>query len=133
MSIKFEYQILQLLRGDFVPFAENLKYCMDFMGYSNYRMAKILKCAPTTIANWISGERMPHKKSKEAIAYHFGISVEDLDGDGFPEIKVRKKEEPTDLVGGLSPLKQEAWELLQRSDDYLIKNFVEIMKAILEG
>lgn len=85
--------MFQIKRGDFVPFAENFQYCMDVRKYSNYRMSKILGCTPTSITNWASGERNPHKKTKLAIANHFGITIEELDGPDFPKIKIQEKEQ----------------------------------------
>lgn len=70
-----------------MPFAENLKYMMDFFDLTNYRLAKELGCSQTTISNYLDKTTMPRKKAQENIAGLFGITVEELMGNSLPHIK----------------------------------------------
>lgn len=68
-------------------FTENLNYCMDVRGYTAYRLAKILNVNNQTVLNWQHGERIPHPKTREKIAGHFGITLTELDGNTLPPVK----------------------------------------------
>lgn len=74
-----------------MAFAENLKYLMSFYDLSNYRLAKELECSQTTIANWLDGVTLPHKKMQIKIAEKFGISANDLMTDKIPHISKESK------------------------------------------
>jgi transcriptional regulator with XRE-family HTH domain len=67
-----------------VPFATNLKYIKSIVGFSNYQLAKELECSQSSVKNWIDGGNIPHKKTRQKIAEHFGITLAELDGDELP-------------------------------------------------
>jgi ribosome-binding protein aMBF1 (putative translation factor) len=67
-----------------VPFATNLKYIKSIVGFSNYQLAKELECSQSSVKNWIDGGNIPHKKTRQKIAEHFGITLAELDGDKLP-------------------------------------------------
>ena len=54
-------------------FAENLNYCMQQRGYSAYRLAKELGVNNQSTVNWQRGGILPHPKTRQKIADHFGI------------------------------------------------------------
>ena len=64
-----------------MPFAENLVKIQALTKMSNYKLAKFLGCSQTSVANWISGSRMPHDKARAVIADAFGLSISEIDGD----------------------------------------------------
>lgn len=67
-----------------MPFATNLKYIKSVVGFSNYQLAKELECSQSSVKNWIDGGNIPHKKMRQKIAAHFGITLAELDGDELP-------------------------------------------------
>lgn len=67
-----------------MPFAQNFRFCMEQRGYSAYRLAKILGVSNQGVLNWLDGGNVPHKKTRQKIAEHFGITLAELDGDELP-------------------------------------------------
>lgn len=67
-----------------MPFSQNLIYCMNQRGYSAYRLAKVLGVNNQSTVNWMEGKNVPHPKTRQKIADHFGITVAELDGDELP-------------------------------------------------
>lgn len=69
-----------------MPFAQNFRFCMEQRGYSAYRLAKILGVSNQGVLNWLDGGNVPHKKTRQKIAEHFGITLAELDGDELPTL-----------------------------------------------
>lgn len=65
-------------------FTRNFNYCMDSARYSSYRFAKILGVNLQSVSNWKNGVVVPHPKTRQKIADHFGITLAELDGDELP-------------------------------------------------
>ena len=65
-------------------FTENFNYCMEQRNYSAYRFAKILGVNIQSPVNWKTGASIPHYGTRKKIAEHFGITLEELDGDELP-------------------------------------------------
>ena len=65
-------------------FTLNFNFCMDSKGYSSYRFAKIIGVNIQSVSNWKSGSVIPHPKTRQKIADHFGITLAELDGDELP-------------------------------------------------
>lgn len=65
-------------------FAQNLKYIKGQLGLSNYRLAKLFGCSQSSLLNWLDNGVIPHKKTRQKIADHFGITLAELDGDEIP-------------------------------------------------
>lgn len=68
----------------FMGFTRNFNYCMDSARYSSYRFAKILGVNLQSVSNWKNGVVVPHPKTRQKIADHFGITLAALDGDELP-------------------------------------------------
>ncbi len=83
-----------------MAFTENLNYCMAQRNYSAYRLAKIIGSTNQAVLNWQAGKAIPHTKTRTKIAEHFGISLEELDGNEFPTLPAidesAKKERPAE-------------------------------------
>ena len=62
-------------------FAERLAELMNENGFSNYRLAKLLDCSQSTVANWIKDTTEPAPATKRRIANVFKVSVEYLNGE----------------------------------------------------
>lgn len=65
-------------------FTRNFNYCINSAGYSSYRFAKILGVNLQSVSNWKNGVVVPHPKTRQKIADHFGITLAELDGDELP-------------------------------------------------
>lgn len=59
-------------------FAKNLTQIQSEHGETNYRLAKAIGVTQTSVKNWRSGVRLPHPKTREKIAAHYGVTVEEL-------------------------------------------------------
>lgn len=59
-------------------FAKNLTQIQSEHGETNYRLAKAIGVTQTSVKNWRSGSRLPHPKTREKIAAHYGVTVEEL-------------------------------------------------------
>lgn len=92
-------------------FTRNFNYCMDSARYSSYRFAKILGVNLQSVSNWKNGVVVPHPKTRQKIADHFGITLAELDGDELPVLpeKGAKKAPATEGEG----VKYTDFELLQ--------------------
>lgn len=77
-------------------FASNFNYCMDNARYSSYRFAKILGVNLQSVSNWKNGVVVPHPKTRQKIADHFGITLAELDGDEFPVLPEKGAEKAPD-------------------------------------
>lgn len=60
-----------------MSFAEKLVKLQVKNGESNYRLAKVLGVHQTSVANWQNGI-MPHPRTVNAIAKHYGVTPEYL-------------------------------------------------------
>lgn len=81
---KFDWRIIRILGVTFMGFTENFNYCMEQRGYSAYKFAKIIDVNIQSPVNWKAGSVIPHKKTRQKIAEHFGITLAELDGDELP-------------------------------------------------
>lgn len=83
----------------FMGFTKNFNYCMDSERYSSYRFAKILGVNLQSVSNWKNGVVVPHPKTRQKIADHFGITLAELDGDELPVLPEKgAKKTPTDKI-----------------------------------
>lgn len=77
-------------------FTRNFNYCMDSARYSSYRFAKILGVNLQSVSNWKNGAVVPHPKTRQKIADHFGITLAELDGDELPVLPEKGTEKAPD-------------------------------------
>ena len=94
-----------------MPFSQNLIYCMNQRGYSAYRLAKVLGVNNQSTVNWMEGKNVPHPKTRQKIADHFGITVAELDGDELPVLPpdgTKKAPESTKKEPATLPLMPQA-------------------------
>lgn len=101
-------------------FTRNFNYCMDSAGYSSYRFAKILGVNLQSVSNWKNGVVVPHPKTRQKIADHFGITLAELDGDelpALPEEGEKKALDPKTEGEGVSPTVQELFDFIDTATD----------------
>lgn len=101
-----------------MSFATNLKYIKDTIGFTNYQLAKKLECSQSSVKNWLDGGNVPHKKTRQKIAEHFGITLAELDGDELPVLPPEgAKKAPATEGEGLSATVQELFDFIDTATD----------------
>lgn len=101
-----------------MAFTENLNYCMTQKNYSAYRLSKIIGSTNQAVLNWQAGKAIPHAKTRQKVADHFGITLEELDGDELPALPEQGiKEAPATEGEGLSATVQELFDFIDTAND----------------
>lgn len=113
-------------------FAQNLKYIKKKRNLSNYRIAKLFECSQSSVLNWIENGVIPHTKTRQKIADHFGITLEALDGDELPVLPKEgiKKETSDQKAEGVSAAKQ---ALLAAIDDLTDEQCEKLLPIVLSA
>lgn len=78
-----------------MSFAQNLKYIKEKENLTNYRLAKLFGCSQSSLINWLDNGVVPHPKTRQKIADHFGITLAELDGDELPVLPKKGAEKST--------------------------------------
>ena len=99
-------------------FAERLAELMNANGFSNYRLAKLLDCSQTTVANWIKDITEPAPATKRRIANVFKVSVEYLNG----ETDIKKAPAENDE-------RSEVQELFNQAEPWLQDQVLALLRA----
>lgn len=97
-----------------MSFAQNLKYIKEKENLTNYRLAKLFGCSQSSLINWLDNGVVPHPKTRQKIADHFGITLAELDGDELPVLpeKGAKKSALDPKTKGVSPTVQELFDFI---------------------
>lgn len=61
-----------------MAFSDNLAALMAKHNESNYRLAKEIGVAQTSVANWLSGDNKPLSVYVEKIASHYDVTADEL-------------------------------------------------------
>lgn len=117
-----------------MAFTENLNYFMTQKDYSAYRLSKIIGSTNQAVLNWQAGKAIPHVKTRQKIADHFGITLAELDGDELPVLpeKGAKKSalDPKTEGEGLSAAKK---ALLVAIDDLSDAQCEKLLPIVLSA
>ena len=114
-------------------FTRNFNYCMDSARYSSYRFAKILGVNLQSVSNWKNGVVVPHPKTRQKIADHFGITLAELDGDELPvlpEHGIKEAHDPKTV--GVSATTQEIFDFIDSASTEEIADllrYVQFLKS----
>ena len=102
-----------------MSFAQNLKYITETETLTNYRLAKLFGCSQSSLINWLDNGVVPHPKTRQKIADHFGITLAELDGDELPVLpeKGAKKSALDPKTEGVSPTVQELFDFIDTATD----------------
>jgi transcriptional regulator with XRE-family HTH domain len=102
-----------------MSFAQNLKYIKEKENLTNYRLAKLFGCSQSSLINWLDNGVVPHPKTRQKIADHFGITLAELDGDELPVLpeKGAKKSALDPKTEGVSPTVQELFDFIDTATD----------------
>lgn len=117
-------------------FTENFNYCMEQRNYSAYRFAKILGVNIQSPVNWKTGASIPHYRTRQKIAEHFGITLAELDGDKLPVLPPEgAKKAPDPEIEGVMEDEdlKEAVELLKKMDKETLRIFIKAARGALEN
>lgn len=113
-------------------FTRNFNYCMDSARYSSYRFAKILGVNLQSVSNWKNGVVVPHPKTRQKIADHFGITLAALDGDELPVLPEKNESAPDPKIEGYSELQQAAIQFVLSLPPDKLERFVKMGRAAFE-
>lgn len=112
-------------------FTENFNYCMEQYGYSAYRFAKIIGANNQSVVNWLYGSNVPHPKTRQKIAGHFGITLAELDGDELPTLPEKSaKKAPGINAEGVSAARK---ALLDAVDGLTDEQCEKLLGIVLEA
>lgn len=114
-------------------FAQNLKYIKEKENLTNYRLAKLFGCSQSSLINWLDNGVVPHPKTRQKIADHFGITLAELDGDELPilpEDGAKKAPDPKTEGEGLSAAKK---ALLVAIDDLSDAQCEKLLPIVLSA
>lgn len=100
-----------------MSFAQNLKYIKEKENLTNYRLAKLFGCSQSSLINWLDNGVVPHPKTRQKIADHFGITLAELDGDELPVLPGQKESAPDPKIEGVSPTVQELFDFIDTATD----------------
>lgn len=101
-----------------MSFAQNLKYIKEKENLTNYRLAKLFGCSQSSLINWLDNGVVPHPKTRQKIADHFGITLAELDGDELPVLPPQGvKKAPDPKIEGVSPTVQELFDFIDTATD----------------
>lgn len=116
-----------------MAFTENLNYCMTQKNYSAYRLSKIIGSTNQAVLNWQAGKAIPHAKTRQKVADHFGITLEELDGDDLPVLPEQGiKKAPDPKTGGVSATTQEIFDFIDSASTEEIADllrYVQFLKS----
>lgn len=112
-------------------FTENFNYCMEQRGYSAYKFAKIIDVNIQSPVNWKAGSVIPHKKTRQKIADHFGITLAELDGDELPVLPPEgAKKAPTEISEREFVPSYEDWE--KQAESWTDDQLMQAMRKLLD-
>lgn len=114
-----------------MSFAQNLKYIKEKENLTNYRLAKLFGCSQSSLINWLDNGVVPHPKTRQKIADHFGITLAELDGDELPVLPPQGvKKAPATEGEGLSAAKK---ALLVAIDDLSDAQCEKLLPIVLSA
>lgn len=116
-----------------MAFMQNLNYCMQQKGYSAYRLAKIIGASNQGVLLWQAGKNIPHPKTRQKIADHFGITLAELDGDELPVLPqegIKKDPIPKDEVEDSETAElREIWSSADKSERRDLLEVARMLKS----
>ncbi len=112
-------------------YQERIRPLFDGASETNAEIERRLGITPKTINKWNKTSLKSYTKFIPQIAAYFHVSTDYLLGNTDDPTPAGQKEKPPAQGGELSPLKQEAWGVIQNMDDETLKKFIKAAKAML--
>jgi transcriptional regulator with XRE-family HTH domain len=115
-----------------MSFAQNLKYIKEKENLTNYRLAKLFGCSQSSLINWLDNGVVPHPKTRQKIADHFGITLAALDGDELPILPPQgAKKAPDPKIEGVSPTVQELFDFIDTATDVELNELLRYAQFLM--
>lgn len=116
-----------------MSFAQNLKYIKEKENLTNYRLAKLFGCSQSSLINWLDNGVVPHPKTRQKIADHFGITLAELDGDELPILPPQgAKKAPATEGEGYTELQKAAIQFVLSLPPEKLERFIKMGRAAFE-
>ena len=116
-----------------MSFAQNLKYIKEKENLTNYRLAKLFGCSQSSLINWLDNGVVPHPKTRQKIADHFGITLAELDGDELPVLpEDGAKKAPAAEGEGYTDLQKAAIQFVLSLPPEKLERFIKMGRAAFE-
>lgn len=116
-----------------MSFAQNLKYIKEKENLTNYRLAKLFGCSQSSLINWLDNGVVPHPKTRQKIADHFGITLAELDGDDLPVLPKKGAEKAPATEGeGYTELQKAAIQFVLSLPPEKLERFIKMGRAAFE-
>ena len=116
-----------------MSFAQNLKYIKEKENLTNYRLAKLFGCSQSSLINWLDNGVVPHPKTRQKIADHFGITLAELDGDELPVLPKKSAEKAPATEGeGYTDLQKAAIQFVLSLPPEKLERFIKMGRAAFE-
>lgn len=116
-----------------MSFAQNLKYIKEKENLTNYRLAKLFGCSQSSLINWFDNGVVPHPKTRQKIADHFGITLAELDGDELPVLPKKGAEKAPATEGeGYTELQKAAIQFVLSLPPEKLERFIKMGRAAFE-
>lgn len=116
-----------------MSFAQNLKYIKEKENLTNYRLAKLFGCSQSSLINWLDNGVVPHPKTRQKIADHFGITLAELDGDELPVLPEKgAKKAPATEGEGYTDLQKAAIQFVLSLPPEKLERFIKMGRAAFE-
>lgn len=97
------------------------------LGMTGADLERLIGVSNSVYSQWNTKTTKPSKKSLAKVAVALNVDISEI----MPDPK--KKEKPTTQQGGeLSPLRQEAWELLNSLSDEKLEKALVILRTVRE-
>lgn len=113
-----------------MSFAQNLKYIKEKENLTNYRLAKLFGCSQSSLINWLDNGVVPHPKTRQKIADHFGITLAELDGDELPILPPQgAKKAPATEGEGYTELQKAAIQFVLSLPPEKLERFIKMGRA----
>ena len=116
-----------------MSFTNNFNYALEQREYSAYRFAKIIGVNGQSVANWKAGTVIPHPKTRQKIAEHFGITLAELDGDKLPVLPPEgAKKAPATEGEDYTELQKAAIQFVLSLPPEKLERFIKMGRAAFE-
>jgi transcriptional regulator with XRE-family HTH domain len=114
-------------------FAQNLKHIKETENLTNYRLAKLFGCSQSSLINWLENGIIPHTKTRQKIADHFGITLAELDGDELPVLPEKGAKKAPAIDGeGYTELQKAAIQFVLSLPPEKLERFIKMGRAAFE-
>lgn len=112
-----------------MQFNERLKALMEEQGVSAYKLSKMVRCSPQTVANWLSGS-IPGADKLQTLAGYFGVSTDYLMGSD--DTDTAENDEMAELLEEIrkNPELRTLFSISKRATPEEVRQYIRLIKAL---